>query len=1230
MAGEVSVAEDVLEQLSQPIYIADIETHEMLYMNEACKRLLGCRDYRGRMCYRVTQGMEQPCDFCTNAKLRPGEVYTWEHFNAMLGRTYQLQDNLIDYRGRRARVEVVFDVSAHVDRENELRTVLETERQLTYAIQTVSGAGTIDERLNAVLRICGEYFQAERAYICRINERGTLDNTHEWCRAGVTPEIGFLQNIDRGYIDRWLPYFEKQQAVVTPDIEAIRADKPDEYRIMRAQDIRSYMEAPLLSGGSLIGFLGVDNPAAAKIGNSGDSLLSLAFSVSAAIVRAHSEEELLRSQRRYELAEDAAELGVWEYHVREHRIASPSHSFKKFGVPDAIENVPESILPMFEPEDRERLLEMFRRIEAGEPRVSGDFWMVWQPGAAPRCERTIYSVVRDENGRPSVAYGIGINITDQKREEERFQHTIESLLTANPESLCTFRVNLTRNLCQEGHGISDYVLKSLRADTADRLIENVRNMIGDEAERADFARRFDRAALLNCYRSGQTDYHVDYRRRAEDGGEIWVRTFVKMLQNPETGDVEGVIYSLNITKEKRRDLIFRIITDQEYDYVALLDLRTEQIGFLNLSSGLLPKYHDRFGDPDAQFDYEQTRQFAASAFIAAEDRALYLENSRPAAICAQLDRSGRFEFVVRGHYTATPAEFMYRKLQYYYLDARRDTVLIVQSDVTGALRQQKQEADRVQDIVDSISAGVAVLRMPDPEHLRFEYVNKQLFRLLGFPAFSNDVLHDTSIQDELVRAYVEEGFTGVHPDDLARVKRTFREHYNDAFFRVERYRTAGADGKYHWLEEEVTLRERRADGRIFYATYRDVGNEVRLQDELAARLREEVLLRRQATEANDAKTEFLSRMSHDIRTPLNGIIGMTYLAQEQQNPARTADCLTKIDRSSKFLLGLINDILDMTKAESGKLELHPEPYSVAEFNGYIDAVVRPLCREKNQRFTFTEEVTEHLIPLADKLCINQVVFNLLSNAVKYTPEGGAITYRIRAAQRGEHRVAIEHSISDTGIGMSEEFQRRLFEPFTQEGRNDSSEARGSGLGLAIVKKLVDLMGGTISVRSRLGQGSTFTVRFEFDAVPLAALHPAAGAGPAAAGYDVLRGARVLLCEDHPLNQEIAAALLREKGMTVDLAENGSRAVERFVAVQPGFYRAVLMDIRMPVMDGYEAARTIRALDRPDARTVPIIAMTADAFADDVQKCLAAGMNGHIAKPIDPAQLYGTLAAALAR
>jgi len=432
------------------------------------------------------------------------------------------------------------------------------------------------------------------------------------------------------------------------------------------------------------------------------------------------------------------------------------------------------------------------------------------------------------------------------------------------------------------------------------------------------------------------------------------------------------------------------------------------------------------------------------------------------------------------------------------------------------------------------------------------------------------------------------------------------------------------DRRYGWCRAVFIAVEHDAAGtvdQVIFAVQR-------IQEEKEKELKTRLVLQQaaaRANAANRAKSEFLSRMSHDIRTPLNGIIGMTYLTRKMDLPAAAQDNLDKITTSSRFLLSLVNDVLDMSKAENQQIVLRPEPYPFADFKAYVDAVIRPLCDEKHQTFLFDAAPIPGYTPLVDITRLNRIYFNLLSNAVKYTPEGGTITLAIHEQMLAASHIRFTLTVSDDGIGMSDEFQTHLFEPFMQENRDDVSATRGTGLGLAIVKKMVDAMDGTISVQSTKGHGSRFSVTIVSPCVSSSAVSTDRRQA-ALAEHDRIElvGRRILLCEDHPLNQEIAKAMLEEQGMSVEVVKDGKQGVERFQASAVGAFDCILMDIRMPVMDGYQAARAIRALDRPDAARVPIIAMTADAFADDVQRCLKAGMNGHVAKPIDPVTLYGTI------
>ena len=373
------------------------------------------------------------------------------------------------------------------------------------------------------------------------------------------------------------------------------------------------------------------------------------------------------------------------------------------------------------------------------------------------------------------------------------------------------------------------------------------------------------------------------------------------------------------------------------------------------------------------------------------------------------------------------------------------------------------------------------------------------------------------------------------------------------------------------------------------------------------------VLRQQASEeASRAKSEFLSNMSHDIRTPMNAIVGMTQIARERQgDPVAVSECLDKIAVSSNHLLGLINDVLDMSRIESGRMELAEEPVSLEDVLEGAAAIVGPQAEARGIRFDVEKDLECRTVR-TDGTRLSQVLLNLLSNAVKFTPAGGRVTLAVAqaASPRGAGYVRTTLTVSDTGIGMSEEFLGRIFESFEREDSERVRKTEGTGLGMAIVKRIVDGMGGTVEVESAQGAGSTFRVVLD--------LERCEDDGSREGSVDVadLAGARVLVAEDNDLNWEVVSELLGACGLELEWAQDGRECVERFSASPVGHYDAILMDVRMPGMNGYDATRAIRALDRADAAAVPVIAMTADAFAEDRERARACGMNAHVAKPID--------------
>ncbi|MBQ9376843.1 MAG: PAS domain-containing protein [Schwartzia sp.] len=411
-----------------------------------------------------------------------------------------------------------------------------------------------------------------------------------------------------------------------------------------------------------------------------------------------------------------------------------------------------------------------------------------------------------------------------------------------------------------------------------------------------------------------------------------------------------------------------------------------------------------------------------------------------------------------------------------------------------------------------------------------------------------------------------------------------------------------------------------ASKTIVIILQRDITELYRAEEKQREALRKALL---DAEEASRAKSDFLSRMSHEIRTPMNAIIGLTALASQHiTDTDYIADSLSKVDSAAHFLLGLINDILDISRIERGKMQLDNTPHHMETFLDGIDVIIRSRAHDSGVRY---ERKMVGALPAAcvfDELKLKQVLVNILSNAVKFTPKDGEVTFVVEETGRTDGRSSLLFTVIDTGIGIDKNFLPRLFNPFEQESAGSTTRYGGTGLGLAISKNIVDLMGGAIEVDSEKGKGTTFRVRVTF---AVAADEAGPGATPVGRAEDIaFDGKRALLAEDNAINLEIATAILEAKGFTVEPACDGKEAVEKFAASDENTYDIILMDIRMPFLDGFGATEEIRAMKRPDARTVPIVAMTANAFEEDIKHARDVGMDDYLTKPVEPSKIYQTL------
>jgi len=589
-----------------------------------------------------------------------------------------------------------------------------------------------------------------------------------------------------------------------------------------------------------------------------------------------AEQERLKAKTMYEAAVEEAKLVVWEFDIPARRIIMAeneftSYDYRKFGLPHIIDNAPEALLPFIDEGSLEPFKAVYKAIIHGAQRASCEVWYKMRPGIEPRCERISYTTVYDDAGKPLKAFGIGQNITSQKRNEEEYERIRNQYIGNLSGSVSSVQLNLSKNQYVSGYSPYPQVQQSLAKATADEHFAAAIVSISDPKRKAELTEKFTCANLLRLFEKGIANITEEYPIRSLEGETLWIRTTLAMMQNPHSGEVEGVTYSKDITADKEKEAMLDLLTREGSDF----------IGIINISKNLFTM-HDGIwkcmeiaNGQSASLD--EMRTTLVSHYVIPSEQGSFTKATELSSLTQALKEKGMF-VLPYDYQEGAGSPVLKKQISFRFMDADHEKILVHQQDVTEA-----------------------------------------------------------------------------HKKDEARMKE---------------------------LEEA----------------------------------------REKADAANVAKSEFLSQMSHDIRTPLNGIIGMNYLASEQMNPPKTVDCLKKIETSSKYLLSLINDILDMSKAESNKIEFHLEPYPLSEFNAYVESLIKPLCQAKDQHFILNEDKAEFtLVPLSDKLRCNQIVFNLLSNAVKYTPEGGSITYSIGGKILSPKRIEIVHQISDNRIGMSEEF-----------------------------------------------------------------------------------------------------------------------------------------------------------------------------------------------------------------
>ena len=846
--------------------------------------------------------------------------------------------------------------------------------------------------------------------------------------------------------------------------------------------------------------------------------------------------------------------------------------------------------------------EMAEHIVDGEQRFEMVYRLITGSGSYIWIRNTL-SMICSEGGENRF-YAVYHDITKEREEQEQLRSQFRERLmqhygTTDPNALVMGHCNITQNRILEISDHTDSGLLETLGSVREEFFTGLSSLVVDEKERQEFLSMYLNAPALEAFERHDTEQILRcFIKLPKEPKGRYVQFKVNLVDAPDTGDVTGILTVTDITEQTIADRILHQLSVTSYDFVIDLNLEQDTYHMLtcNRNTSCLPEHSGSHRERMAQM---------LESVIVPKDRETFQKALDPDRMRRRLERQGAYTFafsVVDGN-----GDIRTKNMTVSAVDLRLDRVCLVRSDITDSVREQ-------QGLLNIMA---------------------YTFELVGFiNIYSRSLtMHTRQTVLENLSPYVRDDYETAVEKFISRYDSEGASEEAKCQFRLETIlrqlsqKPSGYDFVFPYHDEDG-IRYKQVNvlwGDSNHRTVCLVRGDV--TDMLAEERRTKDALEKAlelAKEASQAKSDFLSNMSHDIRTPMNAIMGMTTLAYAHMDERdRVEDCLQKISVSSGHLLSLINDILDMSKIEQSKITLNHMKISMTELIEQLSAIMAPQAKAAGLAFSIRTREISHGYFYGDRLRINQILINLLSNAVKFTPKGGTVEFLAEEMEWSGKPGKTNYlfTVRDTGMGMSEEFLSHIFEPFTRS----TSRIEGTGLGLSITKGLVDLMGGCITVESREGQGSVFRVE-------LACEYADGGEEACTAEHRISVGApekqfagrRFLIAEDNDINAEILSELLKMSGAESVLKTDGLQAVAAFRDALPGTYDAILMDIRMPGMNGYEATGAIRKMGRPDAGRIPIIAMTANAFSEDVQAAMEAGMNAHVAKPIDVGVLKTTL------
>ncbi|MEG0793122.1 MAG: PAS domain-containing protein [Lachnospiraceae bacterium] len=912
--------------------------------------------------------------------------------------------------------------------------------------------------------------------------------------------------------------------------------------------------------------------------------------------------ELAKTKKKLIAAIDHAGLAYWEYDIINNRAFLNSISTTEYVLDEVIDNYPARLYETgaIHPDSISMYEFLIQEVRKGKPTAKADIKTIDAQGKL-LWKRVKFTTMFDEDNKPFWAIATAESINDYKELENRFATVLEQ------NHIDTWLYDFSRETIIQNHNTEDiYGIYGMEIPNApESLIERKRCHPDDVELFLEFYRKL---------RQGEQQVSATVRLwDIRKQGYIWKRCTYTILPNRD----EKPIYALGSAV----DVTDQIEVKQKYENAIQYHYRTlgENVilaGHCNVTQNTILELEDRTGlDVKRRFGMNREEFFRGIG-------SLIPNKEQQDVFCNTfLNENIRnsFELGITKHdYECTIGLENNQNIR--WIATHVDTALqpetneligfLTVTDITVS-KMQEQVLDVViqfdYDFVAHLNLYSNTTVFYNSKNQRSKFKDYKY----GVPYIYSDAVQHTS------ECYITEEDQNFYTEKM-KIKNVIMELENKDSYELT-YHLRETNGEIRTKKTRFAMYDRTAGIVVFSRA--DVTDMLVQQEKQKIALSESLTI---AQQANSSKSKFLASMSHDIRTPMNAIVGMCNLAiSDEQNTKQVHESLQVIEQSSALLLSMITDILDMNRIESGKMVLTNETFSFSEQLKLALGRARGLASKKHQNVELIVDII-HDSCNGDIVRIHRVIDNILTNALKFTPEGGTITYRLtESILEHKHISLYRFEISDTGIGISPEQQPYIFEPFYRVQNSMVSQIEGTGLGLSIVKSVVDYMGGTITVHSKLNVGTTFIIELP--------LHFREGESEGLEGLKVavdsfdISGMHVLLCEDHPMNQLVATRILEKNGVDVTLADNGQLGYHIFMQSKQGAFDAILMDIQMPVMNGYEATQAIRKCSHPQAETIPILAMTANAFSEDVQKSIKAGMNDHLAKPIEPKQLSDTLA-----